>query len=418
MELLILLGCAFVVVALDVKLWRTLTPNAIAILPTTLVVLVADAVTPRMGFFRPSQEIYLAIALLFACGGLGSFLAATALRNEPESRPFSIALDGGRDTRTLTAMLGLACALLTFYMYLAFKRVGNMYEEEFSDALAGGVAGHLGLFIMLATPVLVLCRAKGDRLAACIVVAAFVLLVLRQVKSWVIVPIIFSTLLLFYAGKFGNARATLLKAALIALGLVGVFFLVYLIWVVAYNEFDVGVDQLIDSLEWIAVHFLGYLVSGVVAFSELVARGPLLDYNDPLYLVGTFRNVVAVAQGDSTTSAVGSTFLQISADHDVGSNVFSMWGTLMHRSGAWAFPLYALMIFALTLLLQIGRRHRYALYLYCFLASFLAIAWFEYYYYHANVYFAPIWLAVISLLVRRRRVDRETAPALAIPTHA
>src|SRR5690606_10742071 len=139
--------------------------------------------------------------------------------------------------------------------------------EEYSRLLSHGFAGHVLVFIMMTIPLILFLRKKWDFLSLVIVIIGMLLLFMRQVKSWLIIPILFCLFMYWYSGRYVfNFRGSL-KLISIGLFISGLFFAVYLLGWISRAD-DLSVDSFYSAVEAIAVHFLGYVVSGVLGFSE------------------------------------------------------------------------------------------------------------------------------------------------------
>lgn len=393
------------VIALEVAVWRRLTPNVIAAFPCFVVVALATLVTPYFGFVRPVADLYLILAVFFAVGCLGSLTVVFLFRRYTAiyvTRP-SFDLQG-RGVLCLKVLAAVLCLFVALKSYLAYLAIGNIHDEEFSKILSHGAAGHSLVFLMIAAPVLLFACRRSDWVALLIVIASFALFFLRQVKGWFVVPVLFCFFMYWYAGRFRLDGRGALTAFLLLCLMVLMFFFVYLLGWASRSGFQLSFESLYSALEAISVHFMGYLVSGVLGFSELIRSSTELVGKDCHYLVASIYNILAAIQGEVPMSVVSDGFFVISEQHGKGSNVYTLWGTLLLRAGWLSFIVYLLLMMMLTALMVVQSRNGLIFLIYCYLVSFMAIGWFDYYYFHLAVYEGAILLMVMSVLLGYRRL--------------
>lgn len=397
----VFLMAAAITIFLEATFWRRLTPNLVAAIPTTILVTVATLVTPYFGFVNPSTELYLLLSLFFLTGSLSSLLMGCIFRGRNSFRTITTSFSiHGQNLHWLKFLLLVACFIALYKAAQAYLLIGNLHDEEFSNLLSHGVAGHALVFCMVAAPVLFFSRKKGDRLALFIIAISFLLLFLKQVKGWLIIPILFAILLQWHSGRLQIRGFGGIWLAFLPLLMTAIFFAAYLLGWSSRSGFALSWDDAYSAAESISIHFLGYLVSGVLGFSEILRTSTALGGEKPEYLIATLYNILAFIQGNPPISPISEIFISTNALRDKASNVYTIWGTLFLRSGITSFFIYFLLIAGLSALLGIAHRNRFIFLLYCYLASFLALGWFDYYYFHLSVYEGALFLLIISFIQR------------------
>lgn len=400
----VFLMAAAITIFLEATFWRRLTPNLVAAIPTTILVIVATLVTPYFGFVNPSTELYLLLSLFFLTGSLSSLLVVCIFRGHDSFRTKTISFSvQGQNLQWLKFFLLIACAIATYKAAQAYLVVGNLHDEEFSNMLSHGVAGHALVFSMLAAPILLLSRKKGDAFSLTIATISFLLLFLKQVKGWLVIPILFTLLMSWHAGSLRASRRGVFWLFALPFIAAGVFFGVYLLGWSSRAGFSISEDFFYSALEAISIHFLGYLVAGILGLSELINNLNSFQAEDPQKLIAPLYNLLALLQTAEFISPVSEHFFVINEFHSKGSNVYTLWGTLLLTSGILAFPIYFFIISILSTLLLLINTSRFIFFLYCYAASMLALSWFEYYYFHLAFYEGIFFLLFIATMQGKTR---------------
>lgn len=389
-------------IGIDFLVWRQLTPNIIAITPTFLLTVLCASVGPALGFSPLSDEFYQVLSLFFLLGALASFSVGLLLGPALLSVREQVAFCMTRNFHTgfLKFLLLIVLFVLIVSVVSSYVKIENLHEESFSGTLSYGFIGHCFVFLMVAVPIFLFCKKKFDITSAGIVLLSIILLLLKQVKSWLVIPILFYALLCYSSGRVKGWKTLIFKILLLVVILSLVFFIVYFINHLSYSGFQISQELVINSIYSTATHFLSYLFAGILGFSELLRTQNIFSCDGNWhYLVLTLYNIFSVVQGGAPDSAVVDQFLIINEQFSKSSNVFTLWGTLLLRSGWVAFFIYPLLIGSLTAFLVFFRTALVFFLLYCYIVSFLGIAWFEYYYYHLAVFEGVVFIFLLSILL-------------------
>lgn len=404
MAIIVFITSSIIVVLLDAILWRNLTPNIIAIIPTFFVVLFATYISPYIGFVVPASEIYLILSLFYLTSGLFSISIAILFNKIISENDTLYKFNVSRVNIILLKLFILfGCLFISYMIYEAYLEVGNIHEELFTKLISLGISGHVYIFCMISAPILFFLKNKKDWISLLIVMLAFALLFIKQVKSWIIIPYLFLFFMFYYSGRINHRfRSIFTKIILITLVSTTIFFAVYFLNHLSSANYIVNYDLFQNSLKSISIHFISYLVSGVLGFSELIQKKEIFTGIDYHYLFNTLDNIISIINDKPVQTAVVYDFYTINEEYVKSSNVFTIWGTLLFRAGWWSFLIYSLIISFLNILLALSNKSKIIFFIYCYLVSFLGVAWFEYYYYHIAVYEGIIWIIIVYCILKDR----------------
>ena len=392
-------------IGIDCFVWRQLTPNIIAITPTFILTLLCALIGPSLGFSPLSGDLYQVLSLFFLLGALASFsiglLLGPTLMSVRERVTFCATWNVHTDI--LKFFLVVALFVLVVLVVFTYKKLGNIHDESFSSALSYGVVGHFFVFLTVAAPIFLFFKKKIDLMSVVIISLSIILLFLKQVKSWVVIPVLFYALLYYYSGRMKVWKTIFFKFIFLIIVLCFVFFMIYFINHLSYSGFQLTMTLVNDSISSTFTHFLSYLFAGILGLSELLkTKNIFFDNGNWHYLVLTFSNIFSVIQGNTPDSAVVDQFFVINEQFSKSSNVFTLWGTLLLRAGWIAFFIYPVLIGILTAFLVFFRTSLVFFLLFCYAVSFLGLAWFDYYYFHLAVFEGIVIIFLISALLHIR----------------
>jgi len=226
-------------------------------------------------------------------------------------------------------------------------------------------------------------HADKNKLALFLLIFILILLFMKQVKYWVMIPFLW---MVWYSVVSGYIKLTFGRVVLLSLSIVvllmAFFFLVYFMKVVfSSNSQSIDYGAVIYD---IMIHFFGYLYSGILTFSVYLRQGIFnnLVANDLMGLFAGPVNVLNLILGEKLINLdIVRPFVILNKYSGTVGNVPSLWGTLLMAGGYFSFGIYFLVIFFVSVLQWFSKFSNLALMIYTFLTSFLFFSWFDYYYY-------------------------------------
>ncbi|WP_348650904.1 DUF6337 family protein [Enterobacter cloacae] len=281
----------------------------------------------------------------------------------------------------LALLISFLCA---YFIYSAGTKLGSYVSEDFENALTYGVPGHVFAILVSLMP-FVLKRYHADKRKSILflLLCILVLLFMKQVKYWVMIPFVW---MVWYSVVSGYIKLTfsrlIILSVLIIFLLTSFFFLVYFMKVV-FSTTSQSVDYSAVIYD-IMIHFFGYLYSGILTFSVYFRQGIFnnLSVNDLMGLFAGPINVLNLILGEDLINLnLTRPFVVLNNYSGTVGNVPSFWGTLLMASGYLSFGIYFILMFAISLLQWFSKYSNLALMVYTFLTSFLFFSWFDYYYY-------------------------------------
>ncbi|MCK6709374.1 DUF6337 family protein [Enterobacter cloacae] len=372
--------------SIDYFVWRRITPLIASYIGVFFIVLTHILFGKQLGFVDIEDGIYTFISLFFLIGLIASLVCAFImawLTKNMDLRSYK----NNKTSRVSKAVIWLALLisfLCAYFIYSAGTKLGSYVSEDFENALTYGVPGHVFAILVSLMP-FVLKRYHADKRKSILflLLCILVLLFMKQVKYWVMIPFVW---MVWYSVVSGYIKLTfsrlIILSVLIIFLLTSFFFLVYFMKVV-FSTTSQSVDYSAVIYD-IMIHFFGYLYSGILTFSVYFRQGIFnnLSVNDLMGLFAGPINVLNLILGEDLINLnLTRPFVVLNNYSGTVGNVPSFWGTLLMASGYLSFGIYFILMFAISLLQWFSKYSNLALMVYTFLTSFLFFSWFDYYYY-------------------------------------
>lgn len=372
--------------SIDYFVWRRITPLIASYIGVFFIVLTHILFGKQLGFVDIEDGIYTFISLFFLIGLIASLVCAFImawLTKNMDLRSYK----NNKTSRVSKAVIWLALLisfLCAYFIYSAGTKLGSYVSEDFENALTYGVPGHVFAILVSLMP-FVLKRYHADKRKSILflLLCILVLLFMKQVKYWVMIPFVW---MVWYSVVSGYIKLTfsrlIILSVLIIFLLTSFFFLVYFMKVV-FSTTSQSVDYSAVIYD-IMIHFFGYLYSGILTFSVYFRQGIFnnLSVNDLMGLFAGPINVLNLILGEDLINLnLTRPFVVLNNYSGTVGNVPSFWGTLLMASGYLSFVIYFILMFAISLLQWFSKYSNLALMVYTFLTSFLFFSWFDYYYY-------------------------------------
>jgi hypothetical protein len=400
---------------LDRKRFCTwITPFNVLGFPYTVVVLLAYFVSESLGFvpiFPPSVFIWiLGLALVWTSG---QFLAWAVIDlrmgqlKSLESRPENV--DEHSATRLAVAVASVAAVIVFVGTFFALKSVGGWIQAgtpDFKAAYSQGILGHAVVWSCLLGIVVIGTCHRNDRLLMALVPITLMVIVLGQVKGRVLHLVIGGLLFRVMGGKL---RLSFVKVLTVLMSTCIIFSLGYLFAMLALDP-----EALFkaDTYSFLSAHYLYYLFSGPLSFGEAL-RARMADVGgDWKSIFAPFINLYRVTLKAGPLILIGSSHDKgmIIDDSGIGDNVYTLFGTLYLYLGAGGAAIYAIVIgltsYALLVLAQL-KRNVWLTALYCYIAANLAVGFFEFYFWHLDLYELSAAAGIFAYASRFVRADEQ-----------
>lgn len=394
------------VVCAEYYAWKVLTPNLFVIVPLYFICLVCELLGEGFGFVSVIDSVYYSFITFSLIGAAASLMTSIVIPSHLLKK--SVAQSTSvfpklKNTNVITVILSASVIVSILYAYQIYRGLGTISGESYGDSMSSGVVGHALNLCMIAAPILLFSQVRVSFFHVLLIVAVGVLLFLKQVKGWLIVPIVFYFFMAYYS-SVGNKISWLKKTlwvSLLGVLLVFVFFGVYFIGFVSQVGLENALTQISYFFSIISMHFLSYLFSGILGYSAFF-KGADTSYQQIHYLFLMPYNVYQYLIGSPLVGSVSSEFNTINNAFDKMSNVYTIFGTLYFRAGWLGGGIYFIVICFLSTLLRFSFVSIPVLFVYCYLSSFLLLGWFDYYYSSLAVYEGCIFILIICFLSKLR----------------
>ncbi|WP_435945565.1 DUF6337 family protein [Dryocola sp. BD586] len=401
--LMLMLGTAF-----DYYIWKKITPCMVSFVGVFFIIFVHALIGEPLGFIAIEPTIYIFILLFYVVGLTASiscaFLMASLTRNIPYSN-YNISKKYPPGVRTTILSISFAVALLCLYfIFHAWQVAGSFVSDDFEGLLSYGVIGHVFSLLVALIPFVLKCfHTKRSKSVFLFIVFILFLLFMKQVKYWVMIPLVWIFWYSMVAGYIKmSAKKILLLCVLIVSALILLFFSVYFMKVVFSGD-EVNVDYGVLFYD-IMIHFFGYLYSGVLTFSVFITKGMYnnLVANDILGLFSGPVNIINLLLGDDLINLTLPKSMEIINTYSgTSGNVPTIWGTLLMAAGYYSFIIYFMIIFFVSFLQWMTKYSGLFYILYTFMTSFLFFSWFDYYYYLLMPFEVIILCSIFYLIFER-----------------
>jgi hypothetical protein len=328
----------------------------------------------------------------------GQIFRGIALRLKSE-------FQGEAFSEKMSRSLALLCIpMLILGVLLSVKSAGgwsNVTSPEFRAAHAHGLPAHA---LLLCEPLFILLVGTATRKNKFQIALAAILMLfflVSQVKGRVLQTLIGGFLYRIMRGRsFVSAKSI----GIVIFCSLFVFYSIYLgaVWVADPS----GISDS-GTYVFIARHFASYLLAGVLGFSEAsrtgtsdVGGGSATEIFRPF--VDIYRKLISAGH----TVGLGSTIekgmsIDLTDDSvDANTNVYTFFGTLYLYLGALGLVTYVMVMALLCygLFLAAGwTRNEWILVLYCFISAQLLFGYFEFYFWHNEMFFVAMYSAVFGV---------------------
>lgn len=370
------------------KLWGTvITPLNSLMIPYTIVLLITVSLPKSLGFV----EFYYPSILIWSVGLVVFFIPSLLLALW--SYKMNIDFDYHVKEPISTKPLVIFSILLLFFFAFRFFFAQRMAQvaigsKEFaSDFSNFGVFGHIMVSLLALEILWIFMYSKGKRIYLFILAGIIIITVLNQVKSWMLIPILAGLLMRILTNK------TRLKVKIIIPIIIGGFAFFYLsnyLTLVIAGDSELS----LDLTEWISVHFLHYLTSGLMGLSVDAQQG-LWETSDPSMIFSPFINFIQLFIGNPLGSPVNPFFLDSGVD---GTNVRTFFGTIFLYLPMYFSVIYVLLIsfvFYQFRMLNLLTKNICIAMLDIWFCILLFMGWFDFYFQTLNSLEVPFWIVLL-----------------------
>ncbi|NVO02406.1 MAG: oligosaccharide repeat unit polymerase [Bacteroidetes bacterium] len=299
-----------------------------------------------------------------------------------------------------TSLQILAWLIIIFMLYsfmLTLQKYGSISasgSDGFTKEYGGqGIQGHV---LGLAIPLLIFfigISKKRDLFTIATIVFLVIVCFLYRVKNWLFIPILGGILIrFFYERKF---RINPFKIIIFAI-------LVLLLFVLSY-AFTVRANE--NGLIFLLKHFMGYIYAGVLGFGEHINQNMPVGV-DPKVLFMPFINIYNYVTGSEVTGVVSSYHVLIDKRGLEDVNVKTFFGTILIYGGYYIGVCYTLLLsifFYFIWIVASLSKNYWMVVLYVFLATALALGWFDFYYNLLPFLELPIYMIILIILTNKKR---------------
>jgi len=382
-----------------------LTPVSLLSCPYVAVLVSAFLFAPALGFvpvYAPSITIWMAGLPIFS---VVSIVAGCLFGRLGTTHPFQTDERlRNHDFPAVKLAIWVAWAALPLMAYGLREAVltsGGWTEIggwDFRVAYSHGIGAHA---VVLAFPLVVLLVGtyqKGHKLQLVTISGLLLFLFVSQVKGTLLAPLLGG--MVFRVAR-GALKLTLTR---IIAGIGSTFLLFNLIYILGWSAADPRFLDDSDTYLYLSRHYLFYLWSGVLAFSEALRRH-VGFVGGPWYTIfAPFLNVYHVLCGAGHIVDAGSLH-ELGMETDLGAthgvNTYTMVGTLYLYLGFFGTLLILLGIAILFYGLLVACRvsaNPWLLTLYSIQVSWLIVGFFEYYFWYLTSLEVAFYCFILAVL--------------------
>ena len=269
--------------------------------------------------------------------------------------------------------------LVVYYLHVrsvlaSAPLTGGIGSDELGENILGkGIWAHMFNFFIVIEIISLYFFSKKNWYLIIIFILCFLICIINQVKSWIMIPVFACLILKIITGKVRISLRTILFTLLFGFGF---FFLSYYLSIVTSegNEFD---DKVV---EYITRNFIHYLTSGVLGLSMDMDKG-ILEQQDLTYIFAPFCNVYNLITGNEMASCL-NTFYLTTTWLGFATNIRTFIGTIYVFSGPWTpivIAFWSSFIYFFKLMSDKTRQISWLL-AYAWLSALLTLGWFDYYF--------------------------------------
>lgn len=394
---------------IDFKIWQRISPCTVSFLGVYFILIIHLLIAEPLGFVDIDDQLYLYLLIFYLIGFIASVLAAVIFwegKRGRQSIPLSPAgFEFSRRAEKVILLLSIIlCGFASYNIYTAYISVGSFVSDDFENMLTYGVAGHIFALLMAMLPfVMDVYIKERKKIFGIIIVLIFILLFMKQVKYWVMIPLVWMPWYLICGGFIKLSLKKYITLSMMVIGLLLLLFFSVYFMKVYFSSADSSALDYGAVINDIAIHFFGYLFSGILAFSTYIKMGfyNSLVVHDGLGLFSGILNIFNVTTGSELISLnLYRPMIELNTLSGSIGNVPSLWGTILLASGYFSFILFFFIIFLLSILSGLSRNSKCLLIVYTFLTSFMFFSWFDYYYYLLTPYEVSVFCIILYLFLK------------------
>jgi len=378
------------------------TPTVLLLVPFTCVVTAHFFFGDLLGFV-PLEP---AVLLVWVVGTFVFWVTGHGLRQiwvGPKVIRCRADLSGDDDATNRVTLWsicgGLVSIVLLVHAFRILQGLGGLNaltSQSFLEEWGFGWAAHIRTALIV---VMIMVIGSTKRWSASVVSSlALMLLVmlLYQSKGALFAPLIAGSLYRILRGTYVPRVRHFVGA------IVGSFVLFQLAYLIGWAALDPLSLLKADVYAFFSFHFMSYLFSGILGFSESLRISEIWLNAEGIILFAPFWNVFAVVFDLPLVLVAESAQLHYVpiAQYGVGSNVNTLFGTVLLAVGPFfgVIVVLSLSIGCHSMLIGWSRHpNRWLLAAYCYWGGFLVFAWFEYYFWLISSIEVPVICLMIAM---------------------
>lgn len=386
----------FIVVSLiSFYIYKRVTFNVFIHMPIIIVSALYTILGAALEFKEINEFIYVFFTIFLCLGALTEWLIYGFLQiNYDNKHPLAYSYCVPKKFVVFINIISLIILCSAYY----FSRLYPITSDEFESKMGSGIIGHSLVFLMI-TPVFIYLAYRNNKISKwhflLSIIIIFVCLFLKQVKSWILIPMIYFYLIVIYYNYNLNKMKLALHALFIVSLMLCIFFSVYILRAIVNGDSQ----QITTLLGPIAQHFFFYFFSGILAFSEYINANLNISYDRWYLFILPVVNILNLIMGQELLSAVNPLSYPINNQYKNISNVYTMFGTLWMSMGYYSLLYYTALV-SLMSVLSLKKSATTSNHIYLYISSFGFFSWFEYYYYHLTVFEGTVYILTLSILFR------------------
>lgn len=402
----------------DFKVWKRITPIIIIYFGVAFLSLAHALISQPLDLreINPTIFIYLSIFMLISfASSLSIYIITNQFRRnkikqntkqyylQKNKQALSQLFSNQKKAKLFLKFLLMLVTYNLFSIFSAYKKIGILSGEDFEGALSYGLVGHSFALLMACAPVTYmfyknLHKTRLKNIFLALLVVSILLLFLKQVKYWVLVPLIWIGIINIYTGNHNLNMKTI--ATLVMYVLIPILFFFGSYVFILYNfETSLDFSEIIHSTFY---HLLGYLFSGLIVLSSLIHDGFLdpLIYRDACDVFSGICNIAYKFSGQELNNSKPFLipFYQIDNIYGKTGNVPGLWGVFLIHLGWFSIPFYLFLSTFIYFIFWVSERNIIFFLYYTGIISFMFLSWFASYFGLLTIYEVPLFSAFIILL--------------------
>lgn len=379
------------------------TPTPLLLVPFTGVVSAHFLFGELLGFVRLAPDIiavWIVGSFVFWAAGHGLRQISTG------ARPVTVPVDPprGEDTATSVTLWSIFGGLVS--IVLLAHAIGLLHElgginavasQNFQDQWGAGWPAHIRTALIVVIIMVIGSAKRWSFLVVASLTLMLSVILLYQSKGALLAPLMAGSIYRVLVGKFVPKVRHFVGVV------VGGFVLFQLIYLVGWAALDPSSLLKADVYAFFSLHFMSYLFSGILGFSESLRLGA--TWLDPggILLFAPIHNLFGVVldfPAVMVAELAQDRYVQI-AEHGGTSNVNTLFGTIVLAAG----PLYGVIVVVVLSVIShamflgwVRNSNRWLLVAYCYWGGLLIFAWFEYYFWLLRCIEVPMFCLMIAMV--------------------